>query len=285
MGDLLRKAWNQMNATPPQGRGVAGPLAYTNYMTTNLYASYFSQWAKCDTAKRILSAAVVGGYYVFPTTNFVPDNAVYVGKSNLLARIGAPTNWWDVTPRFNLAMETNGWRLMPAAMSNVVWIQDGWPSPVVMIFNETNTTLYQGAGTNWGSTGGSPDLFNYAQFTTASNRTRKSSDFYWSIDSAFFGLPVDQVEFVGEAVVRVTGLDEFNPQGDPVSTNWFPVLLWTNAIGGTSPSFNLHADRTAQPTNYNASVDLGWIFDGLSESYSSALYKYNGTTNGFKWFP
>ena len=28
MGDLLRKAWNQMNATPPQGRGVAGPLAY-----------------------------------------------------------------------------------------------------------------------------------------------------------------------------------------------------------------------------------------------------------------
>ena len=28
MGDLLRMAWNQMNANPPLGWGVAGPLAY-----------------------------------------------------------------------------------------------------------------------------------------------------------------------------------------------------------------------------------------------------------------
>jgi hypothetical protein len=264
---------------------VAGPDAWTNYITTNIYASYFSQWAKCDAAKRILSAAVVGGYYVFPTTNFVPDNAVYVGKSNLLARMGAPTNWWDVTPRFNLAMETNGWRLMPAAMSNVVWIQDGWPSGVPLVFNETNAVLYQGAGTNWGTSGGSPDYFNYAQATTASNFTRKSSYFYWSSASSFQGLYLDSIEFCGVTLARVTGLDDFDSQGDSVSTNFYKVLDWTNSVGGESPSFMMHADRTNRPPNWSGSVNLGWIFDGQDQIYSSALYKYNGTTNGFKWFP
>jgi hypothetical protein len=263
---------------------VAGPDAWTNYMTTNLYASYFSQWAKCDAAKRILSAAVVGGYYVFPTTNFIPDNAVYVGKSNLLARIGAPTNWWDVTPRFNLAMETNGWRLMPAAMSNVVWVQDGWPSSLPIWYSETNAQLSQiNPGGTWSTAASSPDLMNFAWASATNDAKRQASDFYWTIGATFMGQPLDGIEFVGESAVRVSALDTFDTQGDPVSTNFFTVLVWTNAVGGVSPTWNLHTNQTAQPTNISAGK-IGWSYDAFGEYGSSMLLKYNGTTNGFKWF-
>jgi len=100
---------------------VAGPNAWTNYITTNIWQSYFSQWAKCDAAKRILSNAVANTGWIYPAADWTPESFERVTHTGLLAKVGAPTNWWTSTPRFNLAMESNGWRFIPDIQSNIAW--------------------------------------------------------------------------------------------------------------------------------------------------------------------
>jgi hypothetical protein len=100
---------------------VAGPDAWTNYVVPEIYSNFFAQWTKCQAAKTMLGAAIEAGDWVFTSDPYAASNSTAITKSNLMDRMGVPTNWFDVTPRFNLAMETNGWRFIPTAMSNVVW--------------------------------------------------------------------------------------------------------------------------------------------------------------------
>ena len=102
---------------------TTSPKIWTNVTYSSLYGNWFSQRTKCVAAKTILSNAVAYGAWIFPTNSYNPDMGMRVTHSNLLARVGAPTNWWVSTPWFNLASESNGWRFMDSIQSNVVWTE------------------------------------------------------------------------------------------------------------------------------------------------------------------
>ena len=102
---------------------TTSPKIWTNSTYSSLYGKWFSQRTKCVAAKTILSNAVAYGAWIFPTNSYNPDMGMRVTHSNLLARVGAPTNWWVSTPWFNLASESNGWWFMDSIQSNLVWTE------------------------------------------------------------------------------------------------------------------------------------------------------------------
>jgi len=131
---------------------VAGPTAWTNYATTNIWCDYFKQRTKCHAAKNILWASLPAGVekWVFTNADFSPTNYVTITRTGLLARCGLPTNWWAVTPYFNLATETNGFRFWPLVLSNMVWM--GYPVALDDV-GATNQYWMEGLGdaveTSW----------------------------------------------------------------------------------------------------------------------------------------
>ena len=98
-----------------------GPQAWTNYITTNLWASYFSQGTKLKASKNMLKAAVDSGGWVRPVSPWHPTSSIPVTASNLLVWAGAPSGWWTNHPYVNVAGVSNGWRFWPDVASNVQW--------------------------------------------------------------------------------------------------------------------------------------------------------------------
>ncbi len=123
---------------------VLGATAWTNFATTNIFADYFKQRTKVVAAKAMIGAAVDTGRFVFPDDPYTPTGAVVVTKSNLAVRAGVGQDWWTNTPFFNLASDTNGFRFIPAVMSNVVWIGHGGYG-----IDNGNYTLHRGSGDSW----------------------------------------------------------------------------------------------------------------------------------------
>jgi hypothetical protein len=102
---------------------VAGTNAWKRYATTAIFADYFKQRTKLNAAKAMTAAAVDTGRYVFPDAPYTPTGAVVVTRSNLAVRAGVGQDWWTNTPFFNLASDTNGFRFIPAVMTNLLMIQ------------------------------------------------------------------------------------------------------------------------------------------------------------------
>jgi hypothetical protein len=287
---------------------VAGPWAYTNYMTTNLYASYFSQWAKCDTAKRILSASLADGKWVYPAGSYAPDTLAVVNKSNLLAKFSLPTNWWDVTPRFNFAMETNGWRFIPAVASNVVWAVAIQGEDTVGVTNEaryyghgeTNTSLADAYNLSISDYSAAVPVsrytwaYSYVYYVGGVNGYRSDLEKnYCDLYDAFAVLPhITNCSFLGTAFVKVDSFSygDFETHGDNVSTNYLEYITWTNSIGqDRGDVFKICTSEIADhPESTTNSVSQGWALNttGIADSNIVFLYRFNapGLTNGFKWF-
>jgi hypothetical protein len=276
-------------------------------MTTNLYASYFSQWAKCDTAKRILSAAVETGAYLYPDAALMPTGAV-ITTSGLLTRIGAPANWWTNTPRFNLAMETNGWRFIPAAMSNVVWAKaNGWGHTNDVYaysvgysdvsyddaYADANTYYPDAVLTNSFYEPQSVALMYGPAYLGASQYGAQLERHHGDIFAVLSGNSI-QFEASCSLYLKTTTNTLFGPtesyydaQGDSVSQAYTNLLSWVNAAGaitsapvriGDYPMTTSLASRTNPTDDYIANT--GWQIDDLC-----TVLKYIGPTNGFKWFP
>jgi len=290
---------------------VAGPWAYTNYMTTNLYASYFSQWAKCDTAKRILSASLSDGKWVYPAGSYDPDTLSVVTKANLITTFGLPTNYWDVTPRFNLAVETNGWVLIPGIMSNVVWtktahaVDGGYTNAFWAGYLETNTWA---AATNGAEGSWALDISDYSGLLDPNEPCRFSEGYNvggtdyaaWLINntvlysSQFLSTNyAHSADLWAKATSKsLYSLNEtFDSQGvSGVSTNW-SVIKRTNETWASSWDYsvgeggftNASIPSWVSEPSEDSDLALGFVVSYSETPYYYMVTKWNGT-NGFKWF-
>lgn len=303
---------------------VAGPMAWTNYAVTNIYASWFSQYAKCQAAKNMTGAAVDGGYWVYPSTNYSPDTSQTVTRSNLLARYSLPTNWFDVTPRFNLAMETNGWRFYDALSSNVVWMtspaHSEWSNSVTLYATNSYPTnilseAWAQASGNWhirtnASFIGGPGADSVSYFSGGNYEVSLFREYGDVFVSNLFLFAVNAQATNKDAVSTLYALTsipnvygsvegDYSAQDDssvPTNEAHAFVVTWTNYAGAYTPSPSVRmgtADTNTPPQDVNGSIvdqsyfDTGWVLDDwISEASSVILHKFNdpSLTNGFKWF-
>lgn len=106
-----------------------GSDAWTNFITTNIWADYFSDWAKLNSAKGMMkqslesSTAYADWYadvrWIVPTNYNHLTNAVTLGKQNLLQNCAAPSNWFEVTPHTGMSSSSNGWMFFDTIISNM----------------------------------------------------------------------------------------------------------------------------------------------------------------------
>ena len=285
---------------------VSGPMAYTNYATTNIFKDHYSQWARCQAAKNILRAAVDTGMYLYADAGLMPTGAV-ITASGLLSRIGAPPNWWTNTPHYNLASETNGWMLIPNAMSNVVWVKaHGWGHT-----NDIYAVSVVYSGTSY------DDAYASAQSvypeSIITNSYYKPQSFVFMVGSNYFGyssyaaelerhhgdvfsvLSSDSVQFEASCTLylKTTNNILFSPsesyydaQGDSVSQAYTNLVSWVNSVGAVTGTAVRIGDYSmvSAPLNYIVPSDDYWATTGWEIEDLCTILKYNLTTNGFKWF-
>jgi hypothetical protein len=301
---------------------IYGPDFYTNYVTTNIWKDYFAQWVKCDAAKRMLSESLSDGKWVYPKNSYAPDTLEVVNKSNLLAKLSLPTNWFEVTPRFNLAMETNGWMFIPDIQSNIVW--RGFTSDFYhsfMIRTNGQSALWYAVTNNYELTN---ELYNIAVAAGPSNYTENAGGQSWvtydypNLEIMMYKVKQDyqfnsqiyaysnawrkgyELELYnlasresGESTERYPLI--FDDQDDAVFTNWTAVTNFTmDAYELTSPILQYGPTEITNPPprwfeGFDTDVfEYGWKGYQLENNDARffALLRYNadGLTNGFKWF-
>ena len=292
---------------------VAGPDAWTNYVTTNIWKDYFSQWAKCKESKVILKAAIESANWYYADAAEMPTGTL-ITATGLLARISAPTNWFDVTPRFNLSQDTNGWVLMPAAQSNVVWLLGPGPSGAVTngmryyAFGESNSydNAVIDASNNWYTSASVNVMLKsvskvnfYAGDIYQSSLDRYVGDLYVSGFTSYNHTNreafVDVYNYISP-YDRLGGTVIYDAQGDsvPSSVGYRFLATWTNSGSLASPPFSLTLVGGSYPpmnygvpTNTSEVVYCGWEIKP-SAAYTPrpfrTIHRFNATTNGFRWF-
>lgn len=276
---------------------IKGPDAWTNYITTNIWKSYFSQGSKCKAAKNMIAPLFwypvyrvdhefSGSPWVSPASSNYPEGAVWwYTKEDLLSFVGAPSNWFDVHPYVAVSQSDYGWKYFPAVLSNMVWADDAyhiyWSGGcmtntgfTIWFSDSTNTSGYGNYGVDFAR--------NWFGTELPQNAARNFSKRKWMPQYSF--LYPAQYQFVGEVHPKITvGLvsaTNFYAQGDPVMTNYYRALTWTNSVGGESPLWSMHADPTVMPPTQGGGWEEDWAFG------TYYLFKFNapGLTNGFKWF-
>jgi hypothetical protein len=296
---------------------VAGPDAWTNYMTTNLYASYFSQWAKCSAAKAMLRDSIDLGSWVYPGASVTPTNMIYVTSDGILTNLGAPTNFWDVTPRFNIAMESNGWVFFPRIASNVVWVFDDPFSTLTNRYEasisrySTNSFLeaYENIATDWGATnnisGDANRIYSYFNAWHTTNGWpliqfqliyyKQIGDFMlgYSNSASAFDLISDVWEITTMRFGKgseAAAVKYWNPESCSVESNYFyrtNLTILKNTIDGPALPYCAEAysnlasgyDAAASwsETNPGSFTDAHIALEGFEHQYWAVINKYNST--------
>jgi len=290
-----------------------GPQAWTNYITTNLWASYFSQGSKLKASKNMLKAAVDAGGWVRPATNWTPETSESVTASNLLAWVGAPAGWWTNHPYVNVAGVSNGWRFWPDVASNVVWkarewgYLGGWTPEVAW----SNTTYGYWTGTdtnslqdayNAAASGGRTDLGVSSNVAPTGYRLiYLLSDFSFECyENPEWYRVAHTSAYEREMSVYVLHdtptTERFYSFGDNISTVAYTRLLQeVMPTSVTATAWFSISTNWGQIVAYDADFETadmstyhGW------DPHAQALYifpaqwvwlaKFNATTNGFKWF-
>lgn len=116
---------NQVLSGACERASVCLAKSWTNSLpSATWYNNWFIQRRKLASAKTIINNCLTAQcQWIKPdTNNATPETWTVVTKSNLLAWVGAPTNYLDSTPWFNLASSSNGWMFMPSIQSNLVWL-------------------------------------------------------------------------------------------------------------------------------------------------------------------
>jgi hypothetical protein len=297
---------NQALSSAVERLSVAvGPQAWTNYMTTNLWASYFSQGAKLKVGKNMLKAAVDAGSWVRPVADWSPTNSTGVTASNLLAWSGAPAGWWTNHPYVNLAAASNGWRFWPDVASNVAWMQSTAYTQSLSIFRTMEAEGY--GTTETGSVAAAFDnLFVSPHRDIIETNTHAGADaLLWM--SSIGGSDTNW----GATVIYEYNYAEYawDPSTTPQRTSVVhAVESWVKTyktLGGTFDRCGQtglvkdvwYKASTAGPCSVGP-LGLGVMPDAesraslLSDIYEFFgwrdtlwfLIRYNVPTNGFKWF-
>lgn len=298
-----------------------GPTAWTNYMTTNLWKSYFSQASKCRVAKNMLGAAVDnfglhsgGGAWIPRQDDYsevlVASNGSWwidgeLTKSGLLANVGAPADWWTNTPQFNLQTHSNGWRFFRQIVTNVS--VGAVPFEIFSAYSTADILQWSGTSTNSidealsnavastasvsGSGGWNPGAatyWNVASGLWTVNLYKEYDEIYWSPGQSYSLYP-EEFGFFGKVYFRAgnfSGGGTFESFGDNVDTNMHLTLTWTNAIGGDSPYLQFYAASSNVPPqtlSTNGAI-IGWSVDTfLGDELTVYDFLRDGITNGFRY--
>jgi len=287
-----------------------GPQAWTNYITTNIWAGYFSQASKLKASKNMLKAALNGAEWVRPVTNYTPETAETVTESNVLAWCGAPSGWWTNHPYVNIANSSNGWRFLPDVASNLVWYQAEIDESGL---GKNGGEIWSGIGTGATAQIAQNDARGNAYLSgTSSNGyegeeiaiqyflddglyiawagIQKNTNYFWTPSA--FDAYANQYE--NELIIWQGPIYDFNlsfltynDQQCAVTTGaWFvaktEILSKDQTAGG---SFQWTPLDSTSPPNDSPDGDLyGWSTLGGYWTPITYLHKYNATTNGFKWF-
>lgn len=297
-----------------------GPDAWTNYITTNIWASYFSQAAKLKASKAMFKAAVDTGIWTRPATNWTPETAETVTASNLLAWCGAPSGWWTNHPYVNIAAVSNGWRFLPDVASNLVWaVEDFSGYQTETWYGTSNST---GVGYSWwDATGKAANVWAYntndpqseiwigrgtwgisnsiSLGIRASAISRAAYKIYQGFSPYSFDVDVYTLAFpLSGFTSSDTGSNAvFDSQESNIASNWtvhasFIVenaSVWTASVGKVSGGLtnNPSLPMWCSPPYSSRSADmpsLGWEMYGIDGLDVGILQRYNATTNGFRWF-
>jgi hypothetical protein len=113
---------------------------------TFLQFGFFKQYSSLVVSKSIM-AEIIPSYVDSQASLSATSPIPYLTITGVLARAGAPTNWLDITPFFNLQTTNTGYRYVPNILSQLVW---------------TATTTYSSTGLARYGQGGS-----YHSVTTA----------------------------------------------------------------------------------------------------------------------
>lgn len=288
---------------------AVGTQAWTSYMTTNLYASYFSQATKLRIAKSMLSNSVATGVWVQRDDSALGTNEpsswpmVVLNHSNVLAFAGASSNFWANNPSVAVATHPDGYVSYPSVASSIVWITQARTVRQLAISNSldvlawvynTNSfaAAYAEATTNM-SVIGTTVLFRsfaYSAIPVAGTYqiVLERLPNYCALTN---NSTAASVAFIGEVYAQVEKgtFDAYSPQNDNVTTNLRRYIVWTNSQGVLkSPYWTFYEwPETNPPTQYstNDSFYLGWQIP--SSGYNiREIRKYSAPefTNGFKWF-
>ena len=265
---------------------VAGPDAWTSYCSTNIFASYFSQYAKLAATKAMLKAAIEADVYFTPTNAYPLDSGSNWTTAALASHVGAPSTWWTNTPHFNLAMDSNGWMFIPAIESNMhVTVDVGFPA------DSMDYAGYDGLGHGATFSEALADV-SYSYFSGHAisylfSAGRWSPSFMALSLTKFLvveksikdaAIPFDADCSVFARVTNDVGVASLHTDWDGWGWNQvtnFAEVSITNLI--TYGNTNLTWDTTAIEANENQFVE--WIVE------KRLIYRdWSFTTNGFKWF-
>jgi hypothetical protein len=285
-----------------------GPQAWTNYITTNIWAGYFSQASKLKASKNMFKAALNGATWVRPVTNYTPEISETVTESNILAWCGAPAGWWTNHPYGNIANSSNGWRFLPDVASNLVWasstaggVTNVWGSQA---FSDLSTNVQTAFDSIDGSDFSTPipatavedmpmalveGLYDDGDYQFSC--IRMTGSVYVIAGNALTNTAATSLIYVktGKALYFGYVDSQFSTQGDAITNIYTLTATWDRAAGvRISPFYGSdlfgQGSITNKPVEYIDPIvsypsEIGWQFDGVH-----TVHKYNVTTNGFKWF-
>jgi len=284
-----------------------GPQAWTNYITTNIWASYFSQASKLKASKAMFKAAVDTGIWRRPATNWTPETAETVTASNLLAWCGAPSGWWTNHPYVNIAAVSNGWRFLPDVASNLHLIasvidgiapdidEDGSKS------GESAVDFYAAYGAAAGGYIGG-NWFGYSRYIYCITNYDYGLNYeYYSLNSKTNSTLIGSSDPYGAAVYTnqhpylftskvyakasavidpvIGGIGEFYSFGDNVSTNEFIQYTSTCITNGGLLYFDVGPLNSLYPLYQYQEHNVGYQIFTIH-----LLQDFTSTTNGFRWF-
>lgn len=277
-------AANEANSAAVERCQAAGCSITTNYA----WGDWFKQRSKLVNAKANLKRAIP--YFIL--TNMIPTN-VQMTVTGVCASVGAPTNYLDSTPFFNLASSSNGWMFFDDIAKQLTTTSEYDPVYAGYVSSEWWAYGYssnrQDAITNcFSSWTTNITARNYPQLIAqlVTNGTTWEATAY-GMDHLFaFTFSTTNIGHSAQFWLRA-GWEEysqtFDQQGTCLQTNLFVYTNLTETYDATW-AFFLLPDFTGSnvnfPPNWPAAPDsIGFeIPDG--EYY--AFVKWDGT-NGFRY--
>jgi len=258
-----------------------GPDAWTNYITTNIWAGYFSQASKLRASKNMFKAALNGATWVRPVTNYTPETAQTVTESNILAWCGAPAGWWTNHPYVNIANSSNGWRFLPDVASNLVWV-------ITEKTIDFTDDLHSYSLTYWSQWAG-----DYMQVGFGSCDYAYSNRVYYDDGEGAWGVVPEQMAYYQcdfRDISNVSILVSYNSTsitGELFIAQVFPSSaisygLPTNVWGKLQPTSQnfFSGDHVNTFTNYGADVSTNWMEYAFIKSNESAVVFFSTPTYG-----
>lgn len=256
------------------------------------YASRFLQRSKLVAAKRAITNCFNSSGYAFfagwvdMASDMTDDDLPLLTSSQVLARAGAPADYFDSTPFFHLQSSSNGWRFFPAICSQLVatvyedfFVNQSFDTWMGAAYGYANYAAAKAqAEVDWHYAGDqfySVGKWSRSWIESGQYNAFLVDNYAWDILS----LPNTGITYSADVFLSVgfDGLD-FDPQGYNVSTN---LSFYTNIVD--SGNFLLEIGNPST----NSAAKPSWGTDGTSFGWSEntkTRIRFNyEVTNGFRY--